>query len=890
MRPPSRGCSRRDRTVPDPLIPTRSHESIAADNQAELEGWIAERAAQLSAGGMDPEQARRRAVEEFGDFDAATRYAVGQDVAADRRVRLFLWIEELVSDLRIAARTLARTPTVAAVVLLTFALGTGATTAVFSVFHAMLLRPLPYGEAGTLFHLAPRDNGVVGLNPRHSATALKTLRERTTVFTGIAGITSGNVVMTEGGDPEQVTGASVTGNAFDVLQVRAAIGRTFGLAEEESPVVILGDALWRRRFGADPGIVGRTIDLWGERHEIIGVMPRDFRVPTYEQAEFLTPQTLGSILENPNSAHVRFMALFGRVKPGASSQVAQEDVSRVMRGLQLEFPQSFSGLDTRVVPIRTAVAGNVRPRLLVLMGAAAFVLLIACANVAGILLSRALARRHELSVRIALGAGRSRLIRQFLAEGAALGVLGAGLGLLVAQIGVAALRQIAATALPPGTTFALEPGVLVFAIGIAIVGALAASLVALVATQVPGVALRSVEGRATMSRATRRLRLGLVGGQLAVSVVLLIGAGLFLRALQRLSAVDLGYAPDHAVTFRLQFTRQRSPAEQDVFWETLYRELRGLPGVTSAGGGNVPMAARSTVTGLEIEGRPVENGRLPEVRYTPASDDYFAALGIPLIRGRRFEATDRASASAVAIVSEGLARQLWPNGDPIGARVRTEPDKPWTTIVGIAGDVRMAAADEAQPTIYTSQRQDHWPGGGAVVVRTGEDPGALIPALRQAVKRVDPTMPLIGLSTLEEFRQRTPAIAERRLQMQLLLVFALVALVVSAIGVYGVSAYATEARRREFGIRMALGASRRSVLWLALRDGAHVGLIGALVGIPIAWLLANRLRDLLYEVAPFDPVTVGVVLGTLLLIVLAASAVPARRATLIDPARTLRTD
>jgi len=278
------------------------------------------------------------------------------------------------------------------------------------------------------------------------------------------------------------------------------------------------------------------------------------------------------------------------------------------------------------------------------------------------------------------------------------------------------------------------------------------------------------------------------------------------------------------------------------------------------------------------------------VRYTPASDDYFATLGIPIVRGRAFNATDRDGAPAVAVVSAGLAAQLWPGGDAIGARVRVANTKPWTTIVGIAGDVRMGGAEPPRPSIYTSQRQDHWPGGGAVVIRADGDPASLAAGIRQAVASVDPTLPIVGLRTLDEFRSNTPVIAERRLQMDLMLLFAFVALTVSAIGVYGVSAYATEARRREFGIRMALGASRRGVLWLALQDGVQVAVLGAFAGIPIAWLLASRLGDLLYEVTPFDPLTVAAVLGALVVVVCAAAVVPARRAALIDPARTMRAE
>jgi predicted permease len=373
-------------------------------------------------------------------------------------------------------------------------------------------------------------------------------------------------------------------------------------------------------------------------------------------------------------------------------------------------------------------------------------------------------------------------------------------------------------------------------------------------------------------------------------VVLLIGVGLLVRTLDHLAELDLGYQTERALTFRLQFTRARSHLEQDAFWSSLYSELQSLPGVSSVGGGNVPMSGQSSIAQLEIDGRPNDNDRRPQARYTPASDAYFTTLGIPILRGRQFNPTDRDGAPWVALISTGLAQQLWPGGDAIGARVRTEPDKPWATIVGVVGDVRMGGADEPLPSIYTSQRQDYWPGGGTVVVRVQGDPLVLAAGIRQLVRQTDSTMPVIGLRTLEEFRRSTPAIAERRVQLQLMLVFALIALTVSAIGVYGVGAYATEARRREFGIRMALGAQRSVVLRLALGEGARVALFGTLVGVPLAGVLAWRLRDMLYQVAPFDLLTLATVLSVLLMVVLVASLVPARRATLIDPATTMRVE
>ena len=871
---------------------SRSRHDLRSENREELAAWLDERIEELIALGNDRHDARRLAIEEFGNVPAALEYADRQDAAADRRMGFLQWGEELLSDLRIAARTLSRTPAVTGVVLLTLAVGVGAPTAVYSVAHALLIRSLPYGGENSLAYLAAIDDGVVtpGLSGgRHSAMALVALRERTTSFAGIAGVTIGNGVLRGVGDPEQVFMANVTPDAFEVLQARAAIGRTFVAADAERNVVILLDGIWRRRFNADPSVVGRTIDYGGAQREVIGVMPAGFRVPTYETAELVTPQKLTNILRGEHARHVRFLRLFARVRPETEAK-AQADLDRVMTAIRAEFPRDFDRVGARVVPIRKAVSGDAWARLLVLMGAAAFVLLISCANIAGVLLSRGLARRGELAIRVALGAGRRRLVRQFLAEGLVLASLGAGLGLAIAQIGIVFLRQFSATTLPAGTEFSLELRVVWFGIGVASVTAFVATLLpALTVTRRIAGALRREGGRITPSRATRMTRLGLVGAQLTIAVVLLIGAGLMLQTMRRLAVLDLGYATTYALTFRPQFVAPKSDAEQDVFYGALYEQLRALPRVVAVGGGNVPTGGLSSVTSLLVEGA-AESTQLSHVRYTPASDDYFAALGMTIVRGRVFGSGDHAGAPPVAVVSAGLAKQLWPGSNPLGARVRIGPDRPWSTIIGVVGDVRMGGGDVLQPSIYTSQRQDHWPGASAIVVRVAEDPGAIAADVRAVVQRVDPTVVIPNVRTLEDVRQSTPAIAERNVQMQLMLVFSVLAVAVSAIGVYGMGAYAAQARATEFGIRVALGASRASLLWLAVRDSAFVAAVGLATGIPLAWLLARRLRESLFEVQPFDVPSMAAASGVLAMVVVVASLVPARRASLVDPTRTIRAE
>lgn len=882
----------------EPIVPTRSRGKIQADVREELDAWIDERAAELIGEGTSPENAREQARREFGDAAATERYCAGQDTAADRRIRVRIWLEEFFADMRIAARTLARTPTIAVVVLLTFGIGVGATTAVFSAIHSLLLRPLPYPDENAVVQIPSVTNGEIGPGAQLSATALVALRERTTSFSAVGGAGWGGYALVENGEPEVVSGGRVTANMFDVLGTRAAIGRTLIAGDDSSgaaPVVVLSHGLWQRRFGGDSSIVGRTIDLSGAMRTVVGVMPPRFRLPTMEETEIWVPLDLAPVLRDVNRAQrFRFMRLFAREKPGVTHDAARADVDRTMLALAKEFPASFEGIGATVRSVRTAVVGDTSARLLVLMGAAAFVLLIACANIAGLLLARALSRRHETTVRIALGAGRRRLIRQFLAEGAVLSLSGGAIGLAIAALGVAALRRITVSSVPDGTTFAIEPQVLAFAMVITAAGGLLFSLVpAFAATRGAHTTLRQREGSGATSRSQARMRLGLITGQLAVSVALLVAAGLFLRSMHRLTTLDLGYSTERILTFDvgLPLSRYGTAAKQDIFWDALHEQLRAVPGVVAVGSaGNLPLGGGAGAS-LSIEGRIVEGERPPESRYASVSDDYFETLGIPLVRGRMFSSIDHDDGPNVVIISNTLAKRFWPAGDPIGVRVKIGPDPsvPWSTIIGVVGDVRFGAAGEYMPTVYASARQDHW-GGGAVLVRTAGDPVALTAGVRDAVKRVDPILPIANVQTLDQYRDATQVVADRRLQLQLMLVFAIAALLLSAIGVYGTSAYSVEARRREFGIRMALGAPRSRVLMLALRDGARAAVIGVLLGVPLSLLLASQLRELLFQVQPFDPATVAVVLAVLGLVVLAASVGPARRATRVDPVRAMRSD
>lgn len=875
-------------------LPSRSLARIARDNNDEVQAWLDERTAALVARGVPPGSARQQAQAEFGDVAVATRYAQAEDNLLDRRRRVAFAAEELWSDLRLATRAMKRTPVTAAVVLATFALGVGATTAMFSVIHALLLRPLPYADEPRLVYLPSSNTSNAGPPGRQSAGVYFALREHAHTLRAVAALEVGSAVVTEGGRDELVRTVGLSPDGFDVLGTRAALGRTLGAGDAQTgadPVVVLSHSAWMRRFGGDSSIIGRTVEMLNRRFVVVGVMPAGFRAPTYEEAEYFFLRDPAAHRDSPNALHARAFRLFARLTPEISPEVAQADVGRVMQQLGKEFPAEYAGLETNVVPIRTAITGSVRTELVLLMGAAGFLLLLACANVAGVLLSRAIARRHELALRVSLGAGRFRLVRQFLAEGLAFGLLGVVCAAGTAQLAILLLRQIAVRSLPAGTHFELEPRVLVLALVLALGASLVTSLVpALWAAGMRGFATQREDFRASMSTAGRHLRLGLLTGQLALAIVLLLGTGLFLQSLGRIMRTDLGYHTEQRLSFRVTFSGFND-ARQDAFWDGLYARLRQTSGVVAAGGGNVPLGQHSLTT-LIVDGRNDDHTRRPEVRHSVASDGYFATLGIPLVEGRAFSPEDRAGAPDVVVVSQSLARQLWAGGPALGRRLKFDGDtsRAWSTVVGIVGDVRMGAADVSQPSLYTSQRQDHWPGGGTVVVRTTGDPGQFFSEMRRAGKDIDPAVQIVEMQTLDDTRAGTPGVTGRKLPFQLLFGFSLIALVVSAVGVFGASAYSATARSREFGIRVALGSSRFRILRLSLEDSIFAVMFASIVGLPLAWILGARARSLLYEVRASDPLVSFGSIAVLTVVVLAASLIPALKVSRADPMATMRSE
>lgn len=876
-----------------PELPSRSRARITNDVNDEIEGWLADRAAEWRARGLGPDEAMAKARAEFGDVERTREYCVAEDRAAQRRTARLRFVGEAWEDVRIAARGMVRSPVLAVVLLATMALGIGATTAIYSVVHALLLRPLPWADAERVVQLHGTQDGSRGSMGQLSARAFVTLREQATALSAVSAIASGGGALTDDGPPESVPGLRMSANTLELLGARPMIGTGFEAGSDSAgaePVLILSHALWQRRFGGDPSIVGRTIDVSSVRRRVLGVMGPDFIPPIASGAELFTPLDVSPVMAHPERKDkFRFLQVIGRVRP-ERADVAQADVDRIMATLVADRPDSYTGMGAELVPLREVMTGELRPQLVALTAASLILLLIACANIASVLLARLVSRQQELGVRVALGAGRGRLVRQLLAESLALALIGGTLGVGVGTLGVRILREIGTSALPSGIEFGMDMSVLWFAVALSIacgvlfgVGpAIAAGMMAPRTLAVGGT--RGTEGQGRL-----RLRRALVVTQVALSVAMLMGAGLLGRSLRNLMAVDLGYRTTGRVAFRLSLPGQRYDSEEkeDAFYARVFEQLEAIPGVSGvAAVGNLPLTGSSGAS-LVIEGRPYEGDRPPEVRYTAASDKYFEVLGIPMRRGRAFQPEDANPSVLAVIITESAAKKFWGTDDPIGARLRLGPDprSPLHTVVGVAGDVILGPQGTPAPTVYASSRHDRW-GGGYIVLRT--DNPSIASSIRRAVGAVDPLLPIGNILTIDEIRGR--ALADHRLPLQLVGGFSVLAVILAALGLYGVGASLVAARRRELGVRMALGATSAGVLRLILRDGLVIVAIGVAIGVPLALFLGRQLGDLLYGVRPTDPVTLVSVAGLLTLIGLAASAIPARRASRVDPAQAIRPD
>jgi putative ABC transport system permease protein len=814
----------------------------------------------------------------------------------------------LLQDLRYGARTLWKNPGTTFVIILALALGVGANTAIFSVVNAVLLRPLPFENPDQLMV-------VWETNPARSVQAgtpsppdYREWRSRTQAFEQMAAFFEEDYNLSGSGEPERLTGAVVSTNFFATLRVKAEAGRTF-LPDEEQfgahRVAVLSHGLWLRRFGASQQLIGQTINLDNQPHTVIGIAPPDFQLAGV-RAELWTPMAFAPG-DRHNTRGNHFLNVIARLKPGVSITQAQSDMDVITGQLAGEYEMN-AGLGARVVPMHEETVGSYRPALLVLLGAVGFVLLIACANVANLLLARAATRQKEFALRATLGASRLRTIRQLLTESLLLSVLGGGLGLLLAMWGVDLLVALGPAELPRIAEVGVDARVLTFTLSLSVLTGLAFGLApALQASHLDlNEALKEGGRSVTGSKRTRRLRGALVVTEIALSLVLLVGAGLLINSFWRLMQVSPGFKTDHLLTMQVALPESKYPLTEphraQAFYRQLLERVATLPGVQSVGAtSSLPLAAGGWGKMLSVEGRPAPPSleTVPVVQYRQVSTDYFSTLGVVPVRGRLFNEQDNLSSPPVALINEAMARRFFPDEDPIGKRIWMGPPEnllpaggytfPRLIIAGVVNDVKhQGLSQQAGPEVYIPHTQ----GAGEtrrsmfLVVRTTIDPLSLAAAVRSQVTALDKDQPVADVQTMEQ--RLKASLAEPRFNMLLLGLFAAVALALAAVGLYGVMAYGVTQRTHEIGIRMALGAQRSNVLKLVIRQGMAMALIGVALGLAASLALTRVMASLLFGVSATDPLVFTSIALLLAAVAFVASYIPARRALKVDPMIALR--
>lgn len=798
----------------------------------------------------------------------------------------------ILRDVRYALRMLLRNPGFTAVALLTFAVGIGVNTAVFSVFNGVLLRPLPYPDADriTMMWVDNRPQGIkedIGSYPNYVDW-----RARNTSFEHVAAYTGGAFTLTGADEPERIPGARTTANFHDVMGLKPVLGRLYTAEHEiagHDNVVLLSHGLWQRRFGGAPDVLGRTMTLNGVPHEIIGVMPPELRLPSTAQLWKPLAPTDGQ-----RAARTSFwLPVIGRLKPGVPLAQAQTEMTAIASRIEAEYP-SMAGFGAHLVPLHRQIVGDVERSLLVLMAAVGCVLLIACANLGNLMLGRTAARRKELAIRTALGAARGRLIRQIVTETLVLAVAGSILGLLLAFWATEFFLQVGGDAIPRPESITIDGRVVLFTLALAVVAAILAGLVP--AFQASRTAVREhlqEGGREGGSGGSRRTRSVLIGAEMALAFMLLAGAGVLVRTLWSMQQVDRGFDPAGVAVMTLSLPPALFQGEPDVrsFYGRLLERIRTLPGVESAAtttGVLQPVVTSSAI--FSIEGKPdPPPGQQVEFPLEVVSPGFFETLRIPLAAGRTFSEQDHADAPPVVVINETLAQYGWPGQDAVGRRIKSgtaASEGPWLTVVGVIRDVRRAEVTRAiRPELYFPSLQGT-PRTQMVLVRTGGDPARILPTIRGEVRAMHPQLPLFATGTLEGELSET--LSQPRFRAVLLAGFAVIAMLLASIGIYGVTAHAVGQRTREVGVRMALGAQPRDVLLLMLRQHLRPAVIGIAFGLAGAFALARFIRSMVYGVGAADPATLTGMSVTLLLVAAFACWIPARRATRVDAVVALR--
>ena len=883
-------------TRPTFRLPWLSKRQVTEDVEAELAFHLARKTEALIEAGLSPDEARREAAARFGDIDFTRNYCRDEDVRRQREARRANMMDELKQDLVYALRSLRSAPGFALVTLLTLALGIGANTAIFSVVRGVLLLPLPFPESERVVRIWHSNRTANDMKSVVSEPDLLDWKAATKSFSALGAYWyspgGSGADLTGVGTPERLEGAYFTPGFFQALGTPALLGRT--IRDEEAVVgndkfVVISYGLWQRRFGGDPSILGRALTIDGQPYTVLGVMPREFTYPA-NRLDFWIP--LSTIPEDGigRGRWSRFLDVVARLAPGVTVQQAQRELSSIARRISEQEAEARDWSEVTIAPVREALFGDVRRPLIVLVGAVGFVLLITCVNIASLLLARATARQSELAVRAALGAGRGRMLRQLLTESVVLALLGGILGVVLAYAGVRALGTFGAAELPRASEIRIDTMVLLFALGISTAaGLLFGLLPALRATSQNLQSMLRAGARGAVGGTGQRLRSALVVAEVALAVILVVGAGLALRSFVRLLDVDPGFRPENVLAVKLSIPDRYSDDRREGYYQALLDQVAAVPGVQIVGAAkNLPLKGTGEPRqGITVQGSggraDYRDQRFPLLH---VSADYFKAMGIPLKDGRTFTGQDREDAPIVFVVNEAFAKKYWPNESAVGKIIRFDNDQFTVPIIGVVGDVRQRSLTEApEPMAFIHYLQNSRSGMG-LAIRTSGEPLRYANAVRQAIWSLDRDQTITSVESMRQIVGGT--MARPRLLATLLLLFGLMGLSLGALGIYGVLAYAVSQRRREIGVRVALGATPGSVFGLIVRQGMLLAIAGVVAGVAGAFALTRAMTAVLYEVRPTDPATFAAVVVVLLATAFFASWLPARRALRIDPVQALR--
>jgi putative ABC transport system permease protein len=863
----------------------------------ELKFHLDQRIQAYIASGMSPDAARRKALERFGDVDGV-REECAQLLTEDRKAKARRdWFDDLRQDLRFAVRSGVKAPLFSLLAVVTLALGIGANAAVFGAVKSVLLDALPYGDASRLVRIfCPMRTGGVK-RASLSAGTISDIRERQHSFTSFGAFQGPrDVVYMNGNAPEVVQGMWIEPALLRTLGVTPTRGPGFrdeDAMHDTTTVVMLSNGAWQRLFAGDPDIIGKTVRLNNIGRTVVGILPREF-VPPQSEAEFYLPLGIGLFMRDPIGARGSHnFGFVGRLRPGVTVQAAQRELADIGTELERLYPKDNLGIGLEGIPLRDAMVGDTRSPLLILLASAALVLLIMCANLAGALLSRTISRRKEFAVRVALGAGRGRLVRQLLTESLLLALTGGAAGLSLAMLALHVLRGLALPSIPSYANLALDSGAVVVTFALALATGLAFGVgpALSVGRSDPQGTLREQTRGSSESARTRRMRGVLVAGQIALCITLLAAAGLLTRSLWAMTNSPIGFDPDRLLTFTVQLPAAKYGTQEARVqaYDQLLQRLNALPGVVEAANVSQLPTKIGNSNGLFIQDAPwAPNQPVPFILTARVSDNFFHALSIPLRQGRAFTTIDGPNAPQVIVINEAMAKRYWPRGNALGARIHIgppNPDLPWITVIGVVGNVRNDPTQlDPEPIMYLPIRQQA--NGDAFVIRTAGDPLALTSSVRRAIASFDASLPMYKVSTMRATIGDN--FAARRVPVMLMSAFGALALLLASVGIYAMFATMAAAREREFGVRVALGSTRGAIAGLVLRQGGlwmFVGLAAGAVGV-IA--VSRALQAQLFGVPALDPIAIGAAVLTLVVCAGVALLVPVRRASSVDPITVLR--